>query len=105
MVDMGARRRQRVSKCRSAGGPELFLVDPVPPFDLAVLLGAAGLDVPMSDPHGLNGAAKANENSCPLSLYSFWTVTGNARQISVKKARLEVWCNHRSNRKTRKRVH
>jgi hypothetical protein len=40
-----------------------------------------------------------------LSLYSFWTVTGNARQISVKKARLEVWCSRRSSRKTRKRVH
>ncbi len=66
MVDMGARRRQRVSKCRSAGGPELFLVDPVAPFDLAVLLGAAGLDVPMSDPHGLNGDREGERKLLPL---------------------------------------
>src|SRR6266851_6235082 len=34
--------------------PELLLIDPMAPFDLAVLLGPAGSDIPMADPGGFD---------------------------------------------------
>src|SRR5262249_52804177 len=85
----------RIEIVEAPASPELFLVNPVTPSDLAVLLWAARLDVPMPDSPILHGKREGKGTPCPLSHCSFRIRKGKARQISVRKARLELWCSRR----------
>src|SRR5262249_27374907 len=58
--------RGRIEIVEAPAAPELFLVDPVAPFDLAVLLGVARLDVPIPDPEGLNGQGEGERKLLPV---------------------------------------
>ena len=69
--------------------PELLLIDPMAPFDLAVLLRPAGPDIPVADPGGSILRTKVKENSWPGSHCMRWMGNGKAVRSSVRKARLE----------------
>jgi hypothetical protein len=55
----------RIEIVEAPASPELFLVDPVTPFDLAVLLRAARLDVPMPDRPILHGKREGKRKCSP----------------------------------------
>ena len=49
------RLRRHIERGEGVAGPELLVVDTVAAFDLAVLLGASGLDVPVTNTSLLDG--------------------------------------------------
>ena len=56
----------RIEIVEAPPAPELFLVDPVAPFDLAVLLGAPRLEVAMPDPQRLHGDRESEGKLLPV---------------------------------------
>jgi hypothetical protein len=56
----------RIEVIEAPAPPELFLIDPVAAFDLAVLLGTPRLDVPVPDPQGLHGQRECEGELLPV---------------------------------------
>jgi hypothetical protein len=56
----------RLEIVEAPASPELFLVDPLTPFDLAVLLRPMGLDVPMPGSQILDGKREGKGKLLPV---------------------------------------